>query len=152
MRMVPRRRGYGKCEQHCGLAGAGAAAHGGWSRRVSAVEVESRPLSVSTLSFPSSSLYSHPPPSPPRQLYQQDKSLRNTLVTSPLLQSPYRRLSETFIFPTGCRGAPHIVKTHTRASLNSPGLRDIYPQISQPQNESAVLRHCWFGKPASGRC
>lgn len=53
------RRGYGKCEQHCGLAGADAVA-GGRSHRVSVVEVESRRYQsyrpLFTLFFPSSSL------------------------------------------------------------------------------------------------
>lgn len=91
--------GYGKCEEHCGLAAADSVADDWWSC-VFVVVAGSRLLSVPLSMFTHSFLSRHP-----HQLNQHDKSLRITSVVSPLsflLPFPYPCLSKAFVFSFRC--------------------------------------------------
>lgn len=110
-------------------------------------------------------VYTLPPPPSPDQLYQHDKSLRKTDVTSPLpsLFSILHILA--YLKPlfshsgAGNHLCMHLKDTQCSFSqYSSPS----YLQAHSPsmtsiprfllQDESAVLRHSWFGKPISGQC
>lgn len=90
----------------------------------------------------------HPPPPSPDQLYQHDKSLRNTGVTSLLPFLPCK----AFCFPVGVLGITHTL--HRLHYFSRSYLQTLPAPCHQslPQDESAALRHCWFGKPVSGQC
>lgn len=115
--------------------------------------------SVFTHQTPPSIFPPPPPPASPDQLYQHDKSPGKTRVSSPLPA----HLSEVFYFLTRVLGITETLCLHlgenTRCTRSLSHISRLFPasipsvlKILLPRDESAALRHCWFGAALSGRC
>lgn len=170
--VVPRERGYGKCEQRCGLAGADVAADGPIAFLMLRAAAISRAVRVYSF-LPFILPFFSPSLSPSSaQLYQHDKEPENHWChISSFLPARYPSTSKGLIFFLGLLGTSpcfvYIHKTHshtyTHAALflshcflfnyisKLPASMTSIPS-SQPQDESATLRHCRFEKKVSGQC
>lgn len=123
---------------------------------ISVVELKIHCCQPRCLCLLTSSLHS-PPQFHPNQLYQHDKSMWNTAVTT-LLSFPTRFcLSDTFpMWVLGITTAlcvhekTHLPHSFSHIYLQTSSTTD--PNISVLNDELAALRQFWFGKPVSGQC